>query len=271
MRDRQFLGTAYTMSEQEHHYGPNVHLVADTVLRTLLARLCSPETIQPDVNWLIGRIYESLVNVVINKEFTHQVQTRKTRMESHIPGGSYEVELIEPSTRVVLVDLARAGMLPSMVCFEYFNYVMKPENIRLDHIFIARQVDEHQHVVGSSVSGHKIGGAIEDSGVIFPDPMGATGKSIKKSIDVITTAAKGTPRKLIALHLIITPEYVRYIHTHYPQLVIYGLRLDRGLSDADVLATVPGTYHERERGLNEKDYIVPGAGGLGEVINNSYV
>ena len=94
---------------------------------------------------------------------------------------------------------------------------------------------------------------------------------IENILDVITTAAKGTPRKLIALHLIITPEYVRYIHTHYPQLVIYGLRLDRGLSDADVLATVPGTYHERERGLNEKDYIVPGAGGLGEVINNSYV
>ena len=26
-----------------------------------------------------------------------------------------------------------------------------------------------------------------------------------------------------------------------------------------------------ESGLNERDYIVPGAGGLGEILNNSYV
>ena len=46
---------------------------------------------------------------------------------------------------------------------------------------------------------------------------------------------------------------------------------DRGLSPEDVLATTPGECWGDERGLNERQYIVPGAGGLGEVINNSFV
>ena len=33
----------------------------------------------------------------------------------------------------------------------------------------------------------------------------------------------------------------------------------------------PGTLPEGERGLDDHQYIVPGAGGLGEVLNNSWV
>jgi uracil phosphoribosyltransferase len=32
----------------------------------------------------------------------------------------------------------------------------------------------------------------------------------------------------------------------------------------------PGVEWERERGLNEQSYIVPGAGGMGEVLNNAW-
>ncbi|MGH7280580.1 MAG: uracil phosphoribosyltransferase, partial [Polyangiaceae bacterium] len=39
----------------------------------------------------------------------------------------------------------------------------------------------------------------------------------------------------------------------------------------DVLATVPGTRWEEERGLDEHQYIVPGAGGVGEILNNAWV
>jgi uracil phosphoribosyltransferase len=42
------------------------------------------------------------------------------------------------------------------------------------------------------------------------------------------------------------------------------------LSPADVLQTVPGTRWAEERGLTDHQYIVPGAGGLGEVLNNSW-
>jgi len=35
-------------------------------------------------------------------------------------------------------------------------------------------------------------------------------------------------------------------------VVIYALRLDRGLSTKKALASVPGTYPEEERGLNDE-------------------
>ena len=47
---------------------------------------------------------------------------------------------------------------------------------------------------------------------------------------------------------------------------MYAIRLDRGLSPAEVLATLPGTHWERERGLNEKHYIIPGGGGFGDAL-----
>jgi uracil phosphoribosyltransferase len=34
---------------------------------------------------------------------------------------------------------------------------------------------------------------------------------------------------------------------------------------------VPGTYPDEERGLNDVQYIVPGAGGMGELLTNSWV
>jgi uracil phosphoribosyltransferase len=38
-----------------------------------------------------------------------------------------------------------------------------------------------------------------------------------------------------------------------------------------VLSTVPGTFWDEERGLDERHYIVPGAGGVGEILNNAWV
>jgi uracil phosphoribosyltransferase len=73
------------------------------------------------------------------------------------------------------------------------------------------------------------------------------------------------------VHLIITPEYLRHVRARHPDVIVYALRLDRGLSPADVLATVPGERWADERGLTDHHYIVPGGGGLGEIINNSFV
>jgi len=36
-------------------------------------------------------------------------------------------------------------------------------------------------------------------------------------------------------------------------------------------AAVPGEFPDREKGLNEHGYIVPGGGGFGEIMNNSFV
>jgi uracil phosphoribosyltransferase len=82
---------------------------------------------------------------------------------------------------------------------------------------------------------------------------------------------QGKARKYIALHCIVTPEYLKRVKQAHPDLIIYAVRLDRGLSSTDVLKSVPGTHWDQERGLNDKQYIVPGGGGFGEVLNNAYV
>ena len=115
------------------------------------------------------------------------------------------------------------------------------------------------------------GGGVDGARVLFPDPMGATGTSLCDAVDLYKSEIDGAPAKLLALHLIITPEYIKRVTTQHPDVQIYALRLDRGFSDEEVLASVPGTYPDRETGLDEHQYIVPGAGGLGEIINNSFV
>jgi uracil phosphoribosyltransferase len=75
----------------------------------------------------------------------------------------------------------------------------------------------------------------------------------------------------VNIHHIVTPEYLRKMTTEHPDVSIYAIRLDRGLSAADVLQTVPGTRWDEERGLTEHQYIVPGGGGFGEIMNNALV
>jgi len=69
----------------------------------------------------------------------------------------------------------------------------------------------------------------------------------------------------------ITPEYIRNVLQAHPDVAVYALRLDRGLSSERALASKPGQYWDEERGLNDRQYIVPGAGGVGELLNNSWV
>jgi uracil phosphoribosyltransferase len=136
---------------------------------------------------------------------------------------------------------------------------------------MSRELDAAQQVIGSNIGGSKIGGDVDGAFVLFPDPMGATGASLSTAIKLYKDKVPGTIRRVICLHLIVTPEYVRRITTEHPDAIIYALRLDRGLSPPEVFATAPGELWEKERGLDERQYIVPGAGGMGEVMNNAYV
>jgi uracil phosphoribosyltransferase len=101
--------------------------------------------------------------------------------------------------------------------------------------------------------------------------MGATGSSLSTALSMYKNKVPGTMRKVIAVNLIITPEYVRRLTSDHPDAIIFALRLDRGMSPPEVLSSMPGTFPDLERGLDDKQYIVPGAGGMGEVMNNAYV
>ncbi len=255
----------------EHYYGANVHILNNHFLSGLLAQLCSDETQQPRINNLVELLYSHLLTEVMNQEFPIIQTSRATRMSSLHPDKQLTYQQIDPNQKVVIVNIARAGTFPSHVCFHNLHFAIDPKNLRQDHIFAARLTDGSNKVTGTEIGATKIGGDKSDSIVIFPDPMGATGNTLKATIEYYKTHVAGTATKLIALHLIVTPEYLKKMQLTHPDVPVYALRLDRGLSDEQVLKMTPGKNWEAEKGLNEKGYIVPGGGGFGEIMNNSYV
>jgi len=271
MRDRAYDEIPYRTPEMPHRYGPSVHVVAEPVALTQLARLCAKGTNQPDINRLVGELYRDLLRVVVNAEFPRRAAATPTRMIDHTPHGVFHGEMIDPEVRVVTVNIARAGTLPSQITYDFFNTLLDPRLVRQDHFVMARVLDEASKVIGARISGSKIGGDVDDAILLFPDPMGATGGSICTALDAYKAQVVGTPRKVIAAHLIVTPEYVKRVTSQHPGALIYALRLDRGLSPPEVFDTVPGTLWDRERGLDDRQYIVPGGGGFGELMNNAYV
>jgi uracil phosphoribosyltransferase len=270
MPDSTYQNLTYRLPEIEHRYGPNVHILSDPVLLSHVALLAARTTQQPLVNRLVTNVYYELIRAVVNAEFPRKRVRIDSRMIEHTPRGFYDGEIVDAATRVVTVDIARAGTLPSQICFDTLNGLLDPTGVRQDHFIMARATDEAQHVIGANISGSKIGGDIRGRIVLFPDPMGATGSSLSTAISVYKEQYGGGANKMITINIIVTPEYIRRIQADHPDVLIYAVRLDRGLSDDDVLASVPGTHWDRERGLNEHQYIVPGGGGLGEVMNNAY-
>ena len=271
LSDEQYTRASFRLSEAEHRYGARVHLLADPVLSTQLAKLCSEGTIQPEVNRLMTQLYTRAIHTVAAHALPLKIQTVRTRMTAAHPEGAFLAPLIDRETPAVSVNLARAGTLPSHICYSELNELLDPNRVRQDHISISRTTDSASHqVTGAAMAGHKIGGRIDGAAVFIPDPMGATGSTVS---EVITLYKKhfGSARKFIAIHCIVTPEYLKRITTDHPDAEIYAFRLDRGLSPAEILKTIPGTHWDQERGLNASQYIVPGGGGLGEVLNNAFV
>ena len=101
--------------------------------------------------------------------------------------------------------------------------------------------------------------------------MGASGTTLCQALDYYRTSVAGTPAGVIAMHLMVTPEYIRMVREKWLMVRVYALDVDRGLSPPEVLREVPGVLADQERGLTDTQYVVPGAGGLGERITNVFV
>ena len=254
----------------DHAYGPRVHILSHPWAMALLARLGHPDTTQPEVNHLLVALYDWLFVQAADRVLRRCPMAVPTRMKARHPNAEVRGELIDPTQRVVVVDIARAGMIPAQRVFDALHLVLRPECVRQDHIIASRQADEHGHVTGLRMDATKLGGSVDGATLLVPDPMAATGTSTTAVLRHYLTHA-GVPAHIALLHLIVTPEYLRAMTEAFPQAEIFAVRLDRGLSDEAVLATRPGELWAEERGLDDTDYIVPGAGGLGEVINNAWV
>lgn len=256
--------------ELEHAYGPNVHVVSDAFLLTHLGFLCTKGTQQPAINQVIRDLYQYLIKAVLNGEFPRVVRSFETRMKDVSPLGVWTGQVLDSAQRAITVNIMRAGTLPSQVCYDFLNKTLNPELVRQDHVVMARCTDDQGRVTGSRFGDSKIGGDIQDAMVLFPDPMGATGSSLCEAIHHYKREVGGVARKFITVNLIITPEYLKRMSEEHPDVVIYAMRLDRGASPPDVLAEKPGVRWDEESGLTELQYIVPGGGGFGEIMNNAF-
>ena len=254
-----------------HGYGPNVHLLSYPFAMSLLEQLCSPSVSQPSVNHLVAKLYDILLSEVASTVLSRETISSPTRMTEFTPCGIYNGQRIDRRQRIVVVDVARAGILPSHRFYEGLHSVVDADSIRQDHVVASRITDSTGAVTGVNLDGSKIGGPIDDSTVIFPDPMAATGSSIAGGIDHYLNLGGGRPKALVAVHLIVTPEYLQRMTQSFPDLQIFAVRLDRGLSEPAVLETLPGTQWANEKGLTDNQYIVPGAGGVGELLNNAWI
>ncbi len=254
-----------------HHYGDDVVLFADPFLSTLLARISSPDTGTAELPALVRTAYARLLQEVLVREFPRREQRIKTRMTAAEPLAFVQDQLLCRDTKLVITAVIRAGILPAQACYEAAIEVLPPANVRLDFLNISRTTDAEHHVTGVRLDGSKLGGSVHGAIVLLPDPMGATGGTVCRAVDVYRELQGGPPARIIAAHLMVTPEAVqRLTHTH-PGVRLYAGRLDRGLSTARALASAPGTFPDEERGLNDMQYIVPGAGGMGELLTNSWV
>jgi uracil phosphoribosyltransferase len=269
--DSQHRQVVFRPSEIEHRYGSGVHILANPLALTVLGRLCAKGVVQPDVSRLCAHLYRLLAQTVLAAEFPRQLSSIETRMIDATPLGLWSGETLAHDTSTVVVALARAGLLPSQVTYDVLNEVLNPAGIRQDHLSLGRQTDAAGHVTGAQLDAAKIGGPIEDAILLIPDPMGATGATVCTALGHYERSGRGRARKIVGMHLIVTPEYLRAVRNQHPEVIVYAWRLDRGLSPASVLQTVPGELWGEERGLDDHHYIVPGAGGLGEVLNNSFV
>jgi uracil phosphoribosyltransferase len=262
---------AQYQKELGHHYGPRVHIIDSPFLSGLLAKACSPDCFQPEINRIVEILYNHLISITVDNEFESESFKQSTRMTETHPDQMLSGKRIGAKQKAVSVNLARAGTYPSHICYNFLHYALPHQNVRQDHIFSARMTDSKHHVTGAEFGGMKIGGDVKDACVIFPDPMGATGNTMIQAINHYKQHIEGPAKKFIALNLIVTPEYLKNLLGSHPEVVIYALRLDRGLSPQAVLDSTPGQYWDQERGLNDHQYIVPGGGGFGEIMNNSFV
>ncbi len=253
-----------------HLYGPDVQLFDDPFLLSLLARIGSPDTSTAQVPGLVRTAYRRLLQEVLAREFPVRELHLPTRMTASEPRAAYHGPHLCRDTRLVICAVIRAGILPSQTCYEVAGEVLPPKNVRLDFLNMSRVVDAAHQVTGVRMDGSKLGGPVDGAVILIPDPMGATGGTVARTVEIYRQLG-GRPRAILAAHLIVTPEAIVRLREVAPDVKIYAGRLDRGLSPEHVLASVPGTHLGLERGLNDVQYIVPGAGGMGELLTNSWV
>jgi len=251
-----------------HSYGERVHLLDEPYLLSLLSRIGSPESDGELLPSLVRTAYRRLFQEILNAHFPTTEGRVPTRMAQADPRGVYVGPRFRDDVKLVVCAVVRGGVVPAQACYEAACEVLPGRNVRLDYFCASRTLDENGVVTGVKLDGTKIGGSIRNALLIIPDPMCATGGTVSTVVEAYREFDAESARAIVSANLIVTPEGVRTVTGRCPTAHLWGARLDRGASPDHVMETVPGTLGEAESGLDEHQYILPGAGGIGEALTN---
>ena len=222
-------------------------LLNSTYNLSLLARRGMEGVVQPEVSSLVKELFANMFETVTENELEKEIKTVKTRIYAQDKRGAFKTKIFKKNQKIVIVDVIRGGIMPSHQFFLKLSNILNPKYIRQDHI-MAQRIETAEGVDGTSLMASKIDGSINNAIVIIPDPMGATGGSVAEVIDHYQSKY-GKAKRYVIVNLIITPQYIKRLEKIKAPISLYTARLDKGLT--------------------KTDFIYPGLGGLGEMINNT--
>jgi uracil phosphoribosyltransferase len=225
----------------------NLHTCSNTLVLTWLAKLSDKKTGRKEAIDLLTLIFRHLFTEMIGDEFPQQRHRVTTRM-----GARLTTDMIDAKVPVTIVDLVRAGIRPTLILHELLlqSGIIDEDLVHEHHVIAARESDEAGHVKGVKTDFSKADEAVKPGSIlVIPDPMLATGTTISAVITRYNQLWPTEIAKIIVVSLIAAPEGVEEIHRRHPEVKIYVGRVDHGLTD--------------------KGYIVPGAGGLGELMTGT--
>ena len=143
------------MKTTHHHYGPQVNITSSSFLLYQLSKLCSPNCSQPELNNLVTLLYKQMMIWVADQCFStspEKVETRmtKTHSEKFLSINKFTEQ------NITIINLLRAGALPSYACFDVLNSMIDSQLVKIDTIMAERMVNENNQVIGTDFKASKI-------------------------------------------------------------------------------------------------------------------
>jgi len=221
-----------------------LNLTGNAYTATLLRRACETNRTSREVIEATRHLYQYLVYQMVRSYFPREEGVYKTNMGAPCRG-----PFLARSTEVVIVTLARAGIIPAQVCQDMLSVLLPARNVRQDFYMMTRVRTEEGFE--ARCGGWKSGGPVAGSIVVIPDPMGATGTSMRAVLRRIAEVEEesGKAHEVVVLCMVTAPEFYHALAKERDGVVVFTTRMDEG--------------------LDEKGYIIPGMGDAGDLIYNS--
>lgn len=226
----------------------NVHISKNALVRTWLVTFCAKGTRRRDRIRAQHNIYWDLFTWAMAAEFPREELSTTTNMDAVLtePAG------IRSHVPVTVVDTIRAGMRPALLCHEILleSDVIDESLVHEHHVTASRRADAQGHVIGVDVNFDKADEPVKPKSIIIiPDPMLATGTTLAAVITRYHHDYPGMIDKVIVVSMIAHQKGIDTILAQHPETRIFVGRVDPGLT--------------------EKGYIIPGAGGVGELLTGT--